>query len=146
MKRLLRFLGWVIFVGALLAIGGMIYSTQSGYTTWYLRVNGQVTVDGRKTTGYLHANTQRTLLLLTRTDDSRRQTYLIPVDGKKIFDCGGWHPIRFLPMAVGDLNPPCSVFTDPAPVTDAPIDSTLIRGRRSVEFSTASGKKIKAEW
>jgi len=147
MKRLFRFLGSLIFLALLLA-GAMWYSTAKGYTTWYFRVSGQVTVDGHNTSGYLHANTERTLLLLTRTDEAKPETYLISlVHRKLIFDCGGWHPIRFFPMPIGDLNPPCSFFTvDPAKVVDAPVSATLVLSRRSVEFSTASGKKVKAEW
>lgn len=124
-----------------------VYSTYNGYTKWYFRVNGSVTIDGRQTTGYLHADTQKTVLLLTRTDEPRKETYLVPLQGStKIIDCGDWNPLRFLPTAIGDMSPGCSFFTDPARVADAPIDSSLMLRRRSVEFRTASGKKVKAEW
>jgi hypothetical protein len=63
-----------------------------------------------------------------------------------MLDCGEWHPIRFLPMAVRDANPPCSGFTDPARIHDPPVGKTLVRTPRSVEFSTASGKRVKGEW
>ena len=148
MKKLLHILVWVVSIGILVLAGAMVYSTQRGHMTWYFRVNGQVTVDGRKTTGYLHANTLKTLLLLTRTDDATPETYAVSLDrGRPIIDCGEWHPIRFLPMPVGDLNPPCSGFTaDPAQDRDPPIPATLVRAPRYVEFSTASGKKVKGEW
>ncbi len=148
MKTLFRSLSSLIFLVVLLLAGAMRYSTAKGYTTWYFRVSGQVTVDGHNTSGYMHANTERTLLLLTRTDETKPETYLISlVDRKLIFDCGKWHPIRFFPMPIGDLNPPCSFFTvDPVQVVDAPVSATLVLGRKSIEFSTASGKKVKAEW
>jgi hypothetical protein len=147
MKRLLRILGSLVLVGILLLASAMLYSTLKGYMTWYFRVNGRVTVDGHDTTGYLHANTQRTILLVTRTDGGRPETYLVPLSyGNEVIDCGKWHPMRFLPAIIGDVNPPCFFFTDPSEVADAPDDSTLVRGRRSVEFSTASGRKVKAEW
>jgi hypothetical protein len=147
MKKLLRIVGGLSLAGVLVVAGAVLYSTVRGSMTWYFRVNGRVTVDGHKTTGYMHANTQRTILLLTRTDGGRPETYLVPLGERRaIFDCGDWHPVRFLPIAIGDLSPACSPFTDPAKVVDAPIDKTLVRGRRSVEFSTASGKKVKAEW
>ena len=125
-----------------------MYSTHRGHMTWYFRVNGLVTVDGRKTTGYLHANTQKTLLLLSRTDHDRPETYAVSLDrGRSILDCGEWHPIRFLPMPVGDVNPPCSgVTAAPAQDRDPPVPATLVRAPRYVEFSTASGKKVKGEW
>ena len=63
MKRLSKTVGQIIVIVILFLVGAMLYSTIKGYTTWYFRVNGQVTVDGRHTTGYLHANLQRTLLL-----------------------------------------------------------------------------------
>jgi len=147
MKTLLKVLGWLVLGAVLMVAGAALYSTWKGYTTWYFRVNGRVMVDGHETTGYMHANTQRTILLLTRADGPRKETYLVPLgQGSTIFDCGEWHPVRFLPIAIGDLNPACSPFTDPAEVVDGPTDKTLVRGRRSIEFSTASGKKIKAEF
>lgn len=147
MKRLLQSLAWFVFLGILLVAAAMLYSTQRGSMTWYFRVNGQVTVDGRRTTGYLHANTQKTALLLTRTDDATPETYLVPFEHNKlIWDCGKWHPIRFLPIAIGGLNPPCSGFADPAKLHDPPLAATLVRAPRLVEFSTASGRRIKGEW
>ena len=145
MKKLLRTLGWILFAGLMLATSAIVYSTARGYMTWYFRVNGSVTVNGEKA-GYLHANTQRTVLLITRTDGSRPETYLVPIaSSKSILDCGHWRPVRFLPIAIGDLNPPCW-FSDPKAVMDAPVASTLVSSRRSVAFSTVSGKKVKAEW
>src|SRR5262249_11698670 len=147
MKKLLRIAAWLLFAVLLLGASSLLYSTMRGYTSWFFRVNGTVTVDGRQTSGYLHANSQHTFLLVTRSDESEPETYLIPVDLQTtVSDCGKWHPIRFFPMPIGDLNPPCSVFTDPSQIRDAPIQSTLIRRRNSVEFSTSSGKKIRAEW
>lgn len=145
MKKLLRTLGWILFAGLLLAAGLIILASAKGYITWYFRVNGIVTVDGKKA-GYLHANTDRTILLITRTDGGRPETYLVPIaSSKAILDCGHWHPVRFLPIAIGDLNPPCW-FSDPKAVMDAPVASTLVSSRRSVAFSTVSRKKVKAEW
>ena len=147
-KRLFRVLGSAILAGILVLAVAMVYSTAKGYLRWYFRVNGQLTVDGRETSGYLHVNTQRTLLMLTRTDGSRPETYLVALEGEKmVIDCGEWHPVRFIPFPVGHLNPPCSAFSsDSTRVVDAPIPRTLLLGRRSVEFTTSSGKKIKAQW
>ena len=147
-KKLFQILGSVAFMGILLIAGAVIYSTVKGYTTWYFRVNGKITVDGHSTSGYMHANTQRTLLLLTRTDQVQPETYLVALEhGKGIVDCGQWHPIRFIPFPIGDVNPPCSAFVvDPATVLDAPLTKSLVLRRRSVEFSTSSGRKIIAEW
>jgi len=146
MKTGLRILGWLVLIAVLLLAGAVFYSTWKGSMTWYFRVNGQVTVDGHKTTGYMHANTQRTILLLTRTDGSRPETYAVPLgEGKAIFDCGNWHPVRFLPIAIGDVDPPC-LMIDRSTVVDAPMDKTLVRRRSSIEFSTISGKKIRAEF
>ncbi len=147
MKKLGRILGVALLLGVLLLATGMVYSTVKGYTTWYFRVNGAVTVDGHETTGYLHANSQHTFLLVTRTDAARPQTYLVPLASEaRILDCGEWQPIRFVPNPVGDGNPSCNVFTGPANVRDAPIQSTAVRRRNSVEFSTVSGKRVRAEW
>ncbi len=148
MKSFFLALGRLTILVLLLAVGSIIYSTWRGYIGWYFRVDGQVLVNGQKTTGYLHANTDKTILLVTRTDDSRPETYLVALGPKKtVFDCGEWHPMRFLPFPVGDVNPPCTIFTvDPAKVHDPPTNATLKTGRNFVEFSTSSGKKVRAQW
>ena len=148
MKTVLRIAGWLGLIAVLVVAGAMLYSTWKGCTTWYFRVNGQVMVDGLTTTGYMHANTGRTILLLTRTDGIRPETYLISLgDQKSIYDCGDWHPTRFLPFPMTHANPPCSiVHADAAKTVDVPVAKTLAMGRRSVQFSTAAGKNVKAEW
>lgn len=148
MKKILRTLGSVILATILTAVIAVVYSTVKGNTTWYFRVNGSVIVDGHPTGGYMHTNTQRTVLLITRTDGSRPQTYLVPLSGgKTIHDCGTWHPVRFLPIVEGELNPLCySIDTQPSDMVDSPVGATLIRAGRSVQFMTASGKKVKAEF
>jgi hypothetical protein len=148
MKKLLRTLGGIVFLALLFVVGSLAYSTWRGYTRWYFRVNGQVGVNGRGTSGYLHANSEKTILLLTRTDDSHPETYLVSLGAEKtVFDCGEWHPLRFLPFPVGDVNPPCTVFTvDPTKVHDPPTASALTTGRNYIEFTTASGKKVRAQW
>lgn len=152
MKSFLRALGRIAFLALMLAVGAIVYSTWRGYMRWYFRVDGQVLVNGHKTTGYLHANTDKTILLLTRTDDSRPETYLIFLGPKKtVFDCAEWHPLRFLPTPIGDLNPPCPVVTvdrinDSAKFHDPPTTATATTGRNFIEFSTTSGKKVRAQW
>ena len=147
MKTVLRILGWVVLAAILLMAGAMWYSVEKRYTRWYFRVNGQVTVDGHKSSGYMHADTQKTILLVTRTDGRRPETYLVTLgDEKVVLDCNEWYPPRFLPFPIGDVNPPCSALTDSEEIADAPVTASLVRRAKSVEFSTASGKKIKAEW
>ena len=147
MKKVLRILGWLLAAGVLVLVSGTLYSTLKEYTTWYFRVNGQVTVDGHETNGYMHANTERTILLVTRTDGARPETYLVSFKhGNGIAECGMWHPIRFLPTPVRDLHPPCTGLSVGTDVVDAPVAATLVVQRRSVVFTTVSGKKVKAAW
>ena len=148
MKTLLRALGRIAILALLFVIVSIVYSTWRGYIRWYFRVDGQVLVNGQKTTGYLHANTDKTILLLTRTDDSRPETYLVSLGPTKtIIDCGEWHPLRFLPFPVGHSNPPCLAFAiDPTKIHDPPAKATATTGRNFIEFSTTSGKKVRAQW
>jgi hypothetical protein len=147
-KNLAQALGVVLLLALLIVVASLSYSTWHGYIGWYFRVDGQVIVNARETSGYLHANSRKTILLVTRTDDSRLETYLVSLGPTKtVFDCGDWHPLRFLPFPVGDVNPPCAVFTvDPAKVHDPPTTGTATAGRNFVEFSTASGKRIRGQW
>jgi hypothetical protein len=148
MKKFLRALGVILFLGLLFVVGSLAYSTWRGRITWYFRINGQVVVNAAETSGYLHANSQKTILLLTRTDDSRPETYLVSLGPTKtVLDCGDWHPVRFLPFPVADVNPPCTVSTvDPAKLHDPPDTASVTSGRNFVEFSTTSGKKVRGQW
>ena len=147
MKKVFRTVGTIVLAALLLGGFALLYSTVMGSTTWYFRVNGQVLVDGRPTSGYMHANTERTALLITRTDGTKNETYVVPVaDRAAILDCGNWSPIHFVPTPVKGANPPCFVSPDPASNSDPPVSKTLLRDRRSISFSTTSGKKVKAEW
>lgn len=147
MRKIFRTVCSITLAVLLLGVFALLYSTVKGSTTWYFRVNGQVLVDGRQTSGYMHANADRTTLLVTRTDGQRAETYLVAVTGRAaILDCGGWSPVRFIPNPVGDVSPPCSAFSDSEKISDAPISSTLVREGRFVSFSTTSEKKIKAQW
>jgi hypothetical protein len=147
MKNVLRIVGSVALAVFFLGGFALLYSTVKGSTEWYFRVNGQVLVDGQQTSGYMHANVDRTILLVTRTDEKKAKTYLVPVaDRAAILDCGDWSPVRFFPNPVRDVNSPCSALTNSAKTSDAPISSTLVREGRFVSFSTTSGKKIKAQW
>lgn len=147
MKKVFGILGQLMLMAAVFGVVAVLYSTAKGHTIWFFRVSGSVSVDGHETSGYMHANTKRTALLITRTDEGRPETYLVPVQGSDwIVDCGNWHPIRFLPVPIRDGNPPCSGYDTPVGVRDAPKFRSLITSRRSIEFSTASGKKVKAEW
>jgi hypothetical protein len=148
MKGFLRALGRMAVIAVLFLVAAIVYSTWHGYMRWYFRVDGQVLVDGQKTTGYLHAHTDKTILLLTRTDGSRSETYLVFLGPTKtVIDCGEWHPLRFLPIPIGDQSPPCSGFNiNPAKILDPPTRATAITGRNFIEFSTTSGKKVLAQW
>jgi len=94
----------------------------------------------------MHANVDRTVLLVTRTDGNKAETYLVPVaDRATILDCGDWSPVRFIPNPVRKENSPCTALLPSAKTSDAPISSSLVREGRFLSFSTASGKKIKAQ-
>lgn len=148
MNEALRIYRSVIFLGILVFAIAAACATVKGDMDWYFRVNGSVIVDGHPTSGYMHANRERTVLLITRTDGGRPETYLVPLGtSESILDCGAWHPIRFLPNVVEHLNPRCSAMTvKPADLMDAPVGATLVRARRSIQFTTASGKKVRAEF
>jgi hypothetical protein len=142
MRTFRRSLVGVVFLAALLL------AVSAFHSRWYFRVNGQVVVNGHSTTGYLHADAGKTFLMLTRTDGPKPETYLISSETKTgVLDCGEFHPPRFLPFPDGHLNPPCSFFNgDSVRFQDAPISATLTTGRNFIEFSTASGKKVRGQW
>jgi hypothetical protein len=87
--------------------------------------------------------------MVTRTDLSPSQSYLVGLSERpELIHCGRWHAPRFFAFPVGDVNPPCSIFSNgrDLPEADNPKSSTLMVGPQSVEFYTTQGKKITAFW
>ena len=126
----------------------MAYSTWHGYTTWWFRSSGSVRVDGH-TNGYLHRNRDRSAIMLTRTDGTRKQSYLVRTHGRGvIIHCGEWAAPQFPAFPIGDVNPPCSIFSsgDTDKGYDVAIGSTLSVTGNHVAFSTESGRRIEAHW
>jgi hypothetical protein len=137
---------------ALLVAVPMSYSTARGLMTWYFPSGGAVMVDG-VSNGYLHKSWRGTAAIITRTDSKPNQSYFVGLPTSKnsqsVFHCGAWRAPRFLPIAIGDVNPPClsSLFEDSEPNwADPPISATLSIRPGFVEFSTTQGKKVKASW
>jgi hypothetical protein len=145
LKKLAKLLGLLLIIGAVVVVVILVHSTMAGTTQWFFRVNGHVTINGRETSGYMHANTLRTFLFVTTTDGRKPETYVVPLIRIKMWDCGNWHPIRFLPTPTGAWHP-CNLPADPAEVVDPPLPKTLVCRQRSVEFTTSSGRKVRAEW
>ena len=73
MKRF--FVAAIIVIVAVLA-APVMYSTTHGYTTWWFRRRATVTVNGNPN-GFLHRRLNDSALILTRTDTSPYQSYLV---------------------------------------------------------------------
>jgi hypothetical protein len=148
-RRLLKFVGAVAFAFLLLILFAFTYSTAHGYTTWWLRIpGGNVTVNGLRS-GYLHRNWAYSAVIITRTDLSPAQSYLVGLSGShSLIHCGEWHATRFAAFPIGDVNPPCSYFGNglDMPTADNPESSTLTARPGFVEFYTVQGKRITASW
>ena len=115
---------------------------------WYSWTSGPVTVDGTRH-GYIHLNKRHSAAIITRTDSNPIQSYLVVLSARKwVINCGEWHAPRFPAFPIGDVNPPCSFFSNGAdlPTADNPIEATLNAGPRSVEFRTMQGHKVSASW
>ncbi|MCU1269719.1 MAG: hypothetical protein JWN74_1013 [Acidobacteriaceae bacterium] len=152
MKRLVKTLLTVICFGlsvlALVVVISLIYSTAHGYMTWWFRSGGYVAVDGLRS-GYLDRNWGNSAVIITRADLRPPQSYLVWLYGKKsLTHCGEWHAPRIPAFSIGDVNPPCSFFSNGSdmPTADNAVFSTLTARPGFVEFHTAHGKKITASW
>lgn len=126
----------------------LVYSTVHGYVTWWFLRWAAVTVNGRSD-GFLHRRLDNSAVIITRTDMSPHQSYLVTLSGRKfLIQCGEWSAPRFVAFPIGHVNPPCSVFSNGAddPKADNGIFTTLVVRANSVEFTTISGNRIKASW
>lgn len=145
LKKLAKLLGLLFILVAIVVVIFLVLSTMAGTTQWFFRVNGQVSVNGQENSGYMHANTLRTFLLVTTTDGQKPETYVVPLISIKMWGCSSWHPIRFLPTPMGTWSS-CNLPAYSAVVVDPPLPKTLMCHQRSIEFTTASGRKVKAEF
>jgi hypothetical protein len=107
-----------------------------------------VAVNGVRS-GYLHRNSAYSAVIITRTDLSPAQSYLVGLSDRRwLIHCGEWHAPHFVAFPIGDVNPPCSIFGNGSdmPKADNPESSTLTVRPDFVEFYTVQGKRITASW
>jgi hypothetical protein len=130
----------------------VVHGMFSPYTSWYFVVpNARLTVDGRKVKGWLHRGNHRETLFLTRRENGKAESYLIwaPRDRKgMVWNCGDWTAPRFPTFPIGDLNPPCSIFSaSNAPASKSSLPARdLVVGTSFVEFAADDGSRIKVSW
>ena len=149
-RRLLRFLWVVLFASFLLTVVAVAYSSTYGYTIWWLRVpRGYVAVNGVRS-GYVHKSLGHSSVIITRTDLSPPQSYLVGLseDRRGLVHCGRWRAPDFFVFLIGDVNPPCTALSNDwyLPEADDPESATLSVRAQSVEFYTKQLKKINASW
>jgi hypothetical protein len=143
----LKLVGSLLFVFALLLAAAFTYSTAHGYMTWWFSSSAAVAIDGVRD-GYLHRNWEHSAVIITRVDSHPRQSYLVGLSGKHVIHCGEWHAPRFPVFSIGDVNPPCSFFSNGSDVSmgDDAVSSTLTARSGFVEFYTVKGRKVTASW
>ena len=147
-KMALRLAGVGLFLFALLCAMSLWYSTAHGYMTWWFSSSSQLAVDGVRS-GFLHVNSEHSAVIVTRTDLRPSQSYLVGLLGEKsVTHCGDWEAPRLLAFPIGDVNPPCSFFSNGSdlPVADNAVLSTLTARPGFVEFKTEHGKKVTVSW
>jgi hypothetical protein len=147
-KSVLRFAGRGLLAFALLLAVGLGYSTADGYMTWWFRCSSHVAVDGVRG-GFVDVNWAHSAVIVTRTDLYPSQSYLVGLSGKNaLTHCGDWQAPRLPVFTIGDVNPPCSFFSNcsDSPVADNAELSALTARPGFVEFQTAHGKKVTASW
>ena len=147
-KMVLRLAGVGLFLFALLFAAGLWYSTAHGYTTWWFSSTSQVAIDGVRS-GFLHVNSEHSAVIITRTDLRPSQSYLVGLSSRKfLIHCGDWQAPRLPAFPIGDVNPPCSFFSNGSDlsVADNAVLSTLTARPGFVEFKTEHGKKVTASW
>ena len=149
MSGLLKVVGTIVLAFLLLILAAGVYSTTHGYTTWWLQVSsGNVAANGVRC-GYLHRNWAHSAVIITRTDLSPAQSYLVGLfDRRWLIHCGEWHAPHFVAFPIGDVNPPCSIFVNGSEMqkADNPESSTVTVRSDFVEFYTIQGKRITASW
>lgn len=97
----------------------------------------------------MHRIAANAAVIITRTDLSPTQSYLVGLSGKKsFFNCGEWHAPRLPAFPMGDVNPLCYIFSDDAdmPKADNAVFSTLTALPGFVDFYTVRGRKVTASW
>jgi len=142
MKLLARTIAGMAGALLIFVVFAMAYSTAKGYTVWYLKLPVYIiSVNGKQAKGWLHRATNERSMYFTRADSSKPITYdLVFVEGENgyVSSCGTWIAPRLPAIPVGDLNPPCFL--------EGSAGRNLIRGPRSIAFTTDAGTWLEAHW
>lgn len=147
MKTAVKFaLTLLLILMTLVAVHGAF----SPYAAWYFRVSdARLTVDGKEVRGSVHRSNRGQTLFLTRRDKPKAESYMITIPlGRQAFvsNCGSWTAPRLIAFPIGDVNPPCWVFSDGETSTLAGPNRNPVLGVRSIEFTADDGSRIAAFW
>lgn len=122
----------------------------SPYTAWYFRVSdARLTVNGKEVRGSLHRGNRGQTLFLTRRDKSKAESYMISIPQDRqgfVSNCGSWTAPSLIAFPIGDVNPPCWIFSDGEASTLGRPNRNLVLGVRSIEFTADDGSRITAFW
>ena len=130
----------------------IVYSALDPYFTWYFRdFHSQIIVDGKPSQGRVHRDHSGGSLFVTRTDVHEAMTYMIiiaPETRGHVWSCGDWVAPRFPIFGIGDVNPPCWIFSNPSDAKPEPVHppSNLVTGSNFVEFTAYDGRRVRASW
>lgn len=146
-RRAVKLFGRGLLAFLLLVILAVGYSTTQRHATWWRRVpNAAIAVNGIRA-GYLHQNCTHSRVIITRTDLSPPQSYLVDISDRRwLIHCGDWHAPKFVIFPIGHVNAPCSIFGNDSPRADHAEFSTLVVHPGFIEFSTVQGKHVTASW
>ncbi len=119
----------------ILVVLAMAYSTARGYTVWFIKIpHAVITVNGRRTNGWLHEANNGNRIFITRSDSSKPETYdlVFAHDGDgRVLSCGVWVASRLPMIPIGDVNPPCFF--------EGLAGHGVTKGPRSLAFTTNDG-------
>jgi hypothetical protein len=142
MKTLVRIASLFAVVFLILVASAIIYSTEKGYTAWFVRIpDAVISVNGARAKGWVDSASNGRAIFFTRADSAKPVTYdlVFRQDGKGlVLSCGSWVAPRLAVFPVGDVNPPCFF--------EGSAGHDVTREPRSVAFTTNEGARVEARW
>lgn len=133
-------------------VAPLVYSAFDPYIVWYFAdYHARLTVDGKPAPGRVHRDRSGRAIFVTRSDGEKPRTYLIELPSQTsghVLSCGSWVAPRFPAFAIGDVNPPCWIFSFPGDPNPPPVHlpANFVSGANFVEFTAYDGKRTRATW
>ncbi len=108
--------------------------------------------NGQVVGGYVYGNSYRpkrvSHILVTRSENGQRHSYLASIHGPIVFDCEDWTAPHLPLFMFPDVNPPCVkvYLAEEIPLLPKTPERDIKATDRTFDFTANDGKRVTVKW